>query len=42
MADALADVHLYLVHLANNVGIDISDAVTAKDRKNGEKLAVNL
>lgn len=39
MADELADVQLYLVHMANNVGINLAQAVTEKDRKNGAKLA---
>lgn len=37
LAEELADVQLYLVHLANNVQVDIADAVTAKDIKNATK-----
>jgi len=33
-ADELADVQLYVVHLANVLGIDLADAVTAKEAKN--------
>lgn len=34
MSDELADVQLYLVHLANQTGIDLGDAVTKKEAKN--------
>lgn len=33
----LADVQLYLVHLANGLGLDLSDAVTAKERVNAKR-----
>ncbi len=31
MADELADVQLYLVHLANAIGVDLADAVSTKE-----------
>lgn len=34
IAEELADVQLYLVHLANKTGIDLGDAVTAKEIEN--------
>lgn len=33
----LADVQLYLVHLANVMGIDLAEMVTAKERSNAER-----
>lgn len=33
----LADVQLYLVHLANSLGVDIADAVTAKEADNARR-----
>jgi NTP pyrophosphatase (non-canonical NTP hydrolase) len=35
----LADLQLYLVHLANGLGIDLADAVTAKERINSARAA---
>lgn len=35
----LADLQLYLVHLANSLGIDLADAVTAKERINAARAA---
>ena len=32
--DELADVQLYLVHLANNLNVNLADAVTQKETKN--------
>ena len=37
--DELADVQLYLVHLANTLGVDIAAAVTAKEAANAERFA---
>lgn len=37
VADELADVQLYLVHLANTLNLDLSDAVTRKEMKNAER-----
>lgn len=37
----LADVQLYLVHLANTLGIDLADAVTSKERVNSERFAAH-
>jgi dCTP diphosphatase len=37
VADEIADVACYLLALANTLGIDLSDAVTAKLLKNAEK-----
>ncbi|MDB5179865.1 MAG: MazG protein [Candidatus Saccharibacteria bacterium] len=34
LSEELADVQLYLVHLANQTGIDLGVAVTAKEEKN--------
>ncbi len=34
LQDELADVQLYLVHLANGLGIDLDEAVTQKEHKN--------
>lgn len=39
VAEELADVQLYLVHLANALGIEISEAVTDKEIKNAERHA---
>lgn len=35
----LADVQLYLVHLANTLGVDIAEAVTAKEADNARRFA---
>lgn len=35
--DELADVQLYLVHLANTLDVELSDAVIAKIEKNNRK-----
>lgn len=35
----LADVQLYLVHLANTLGVDIADAVTAKEALNARRFS---
>nr|MBP7766894.1 hypothetical protein [Candidatus Saccharibacteria bacterium] len=37
LQDELADVQIYLVHLANIMGIDLSEAVTEKIRKNNKR-----
>lgn len=37
VAGELADVQLYLVHLANTLGFDLSDAVTQKERVNAQR-----
>ncbi|MGA1205364.1 MAG: MazG-like family protein [Opitutales bacterium] len=37
VADELADILLYLLEFANMTGIDISEAVAAKAKKNAEK-----
>ena len=37
LLDELADVQLYLVHLANGLGVDLDEAVTQKERKNQER-----
>lgn len=37
LQDELADVQLYLVHLANSLGIELDEAVTQKERKNHER-----
>jgi NTP pyrophosphatase (non-canonical NTP hydrolase) len=39
VADELSDVQLYLVHLSNALGIDLADAVTAKEAVNAERVA---
>lgn len=39
VAEELADVQLYLVHLANNAGIDLADAVTSKEAVNAARAA---
>ena len=39
VAEELADVQLYLVHLANTLELDLSRAVTAKERVNAERFA---
>jgi NTP pyrophosphatase (non-canonical NTP hydrolase) len=36
-AEELADVQLYLVHLANVAGIDLASAVTEKERRNADR-----
>jgi NTP pyrophosphatase (non-canonical NTP hydrolase) len=36
-AEELADVQLYLVHLANALGLSLADAVSAKERRNAER-----
>lgn len=37
IADELADVQLYVVHLANVLGIDLDNAVTNKERENARR-----
>lgn len=37
LADELADVQLYLVHLANILNINLSEAVTSKENKNSKR-----
>lgn len=37
LGDELADVQLYLAHLANATGVDLGEAVTAKIKKNAKK-----
>ncbi len=37
LEDELADVQLYLVHLANGLNIDLDEAVTQKERKNHDR-----
>jgi NTP pyrophosphatase (non-canonical NTP hydrolase) len=39
VAEELADVQLYLVHLANISGIELADAVTNKELINAERAA---
>lgn len=39
LSDELADVQLYLTHLANNTGVDLAEAVTNKIKKNAKKKA---
>jgi len=39
LAHEMADVQLYLVHLANSLGIDLASAVTSKDAVNAERIA---
>lgn len=39
-ASELADVQLYLLHLANSLGVDLASAVTAKERVNAERHAL--
>lgn len=36
-AEELADVQLYIVHLANILDVDLATAVTAKERRNAER-----
>ena len=38
VAEEMADVQLYLVHLANAAGIDLADAVTAKEAINQQRV----
>lgn len=40
--EELADVQLYLVHLANTLGVDIAAAVTAKEVVNAQRFAGSL
>jgi len=42
LAEEIADVQLYLVRLADQLGIDIGAAVTAKIAKNAEKYPADL
>jgi NTP pyrophosphatase (non-canonical NTP hydrolase) len=37
VAEEIADMQLYLVHLANVLGVDLADAVTRKEAVNGER-----
>jgi NTP pyrophosphatase (non-canonical NTP hydrolase) len=39
VAEELADMQLYLVHLANSLGIEMADAVTAKEQVNAARAA---
>ena len=41
MGEELADVQLYLLHLANVMGLDLANAVTDKERKNAERFAAS-
>lgn len=41
IAHEVADVQLYLVHLANTLGIDLAEAVTEKERINAARAAGN-
>lgn len=41
VAAELADVQLYVIHLANKLGIDISEAVSAKERINADRFEIN-
>lgn len=41
IADELADVIIYGLHLSNALGLDLSDAVLAKIRKNAAKYPVD-
>lgn len=38
-ADELADVQLYVLHLANVLGVSLDEAVTQKERRNAAKMA---
>jgi NTP pyrophosphatase (non-canonical NTP hydrolase) len=42
LAEELADVQLYLVHLANTLGIDLADAVTRKEAINSARFEQRL
>lgn len=37
LSEELADTQLYLVHLANQTGVDLGEAVTTKEKKNEER-----
>lgn len=37
LLDELADVQLYLVHLANGLGVELEEAVTQKEKKNQQR-----
>lgn len=39
VAEELADIQLYLVHLANALGVDLADAVTSKEAVNARRFA---
>lgn len=39
VAEELADIQLYTVHLATSLGIDLASAVTAKERVNAKRVA---
>ena len=41
LSDELADVAMYLFELADNLGINITDAIESKMKKNDEKYPVN-
>ena len=41
-ANELADVQLYLVHLANSLGVDLAAAVTAKEKLNAARHDANV
>lgn len=37
LAEEMADIQFYLVHLANTTGIDLQEALVAKETKNAER-----
>lgn len=41
VAEELADVQLYVLHLANVMGLDLANAVTDKERKNAQRFAAS-
>ena len=41
LLDELADVQLYLVHLANSLGVSLDEAVNQKETKNDERFRNN-
>ncbi len=41
VAEELADVQLYLLHLANVMGLNLADAVTDKEKKNAERFTAS-
>ena len=40
--DEIADIAVYLLNLCNVLGVDMSEAITTKLKKNGEKYPVDL
>jgi NTP pyrophosphatase (non-canonical NTP hydrolase) len=40
VGEELADVQLYLVHLANAIGVDLASEVTAKEHRNAQRVAL--